>query len=635
MTRVYIAEKPSQGRAIQKAIGAGPPSIPSLSGLKGPPGTLYWTQDGIVICAVGHLLRFREPHEYDEDLKRWSLDKLPMIPTSWPMLPNETPGLKVPERLRAIKKVLTDKSVKEIVIATDAGREGELIARELLEYMLPKTSKAKIYRLWTQSLSENALKKALSSLRPGSSTEGLHHAGKTRQIWDWLEGLNYTRLFSMSCRPYGAGGVISVGRVQTPTLALIVRLQKTIENFVAVKYFEISALASKHGVTLRYAPAEKDRILDRNQAEAIAQEAEGFSGPLLVKTEPKKKGPPPLFDLAGLQKFCSSSKKWTAKATLECAQKLYELGHISYPRTDCTALDPDDKQECINLIMKMAKNPSYHLPSKKTDLVIRPKTFNKKAVEASDHHAIIPTDQIPQGTMDAGMAFMYDQIARRFAAAFLPDWEYLRTTVTMDVNGRLFQAAGNATTKHGWKMLYTGMSETDSDADQDIPFIKSGSKDTLKDCTVVDCQTKPPAPYTEGSLVAAMKKHGIGTQATWANILETLKRRQYIETKNAKLWATTLGVALIELADDKMPSLTDIERTGRMEIFLQSIVTGEQDFDKAKAIVEKTVTEEIQRLKTLDLPNLPMEPTSYGKKSASGPKKFPKRRKPGTQRKKT
>ena len=630
MSRVYIAEKPSQGRAIQQAVGSGKPMSPSMAGIKGPRGTIYWAKDGIIVCALGHLLRFREPHEYDEELKRWSLEKLPMIPTSWPLLPNDQfRGSDTKARISAIKKALNDKSVTEIVIATDAGREGELIARELIDYCLPKSHKIKVSRLWTQSLSENALKKALGSLKTGKSTEGLHDAGKTRQIWDWLEGLNYTRLFSISCKPYGGSGVISVGRVQTPTLALIVRLQKIIENFVPVKYFEVSALASKHGITLRHAPVEQNRILEPEIAQAIADEAEGFTGPLLVKTEPKTKAPPPLFDLAALQKFCSSVMKWTAKQTLDTAQTLYEGGHISYPRTDCTALDPDDQKECVSLILKMSKNPVYHLPSKASDLVIRPKTFNKKAVEASDHHAIIPTDQFPSG-LQPNEQFLYDQIARRFAAAFLPDWEYLRTTVTMDVNGKLFQAAGNSTTKPGWKILYSGMSGNDSAEDQSIPFIKSGSKDTLTDCQVVSCQTKPPAPYTEGSLVAAMKKYGIGTQATWANILETLKKRNYIETKKAKLWATELGVALIEMADEKMPSLTDVERTGRMEVFLQSIVDGEQDFDKAKKIVEKTVQDEISRLKTLQLPTLPVPQGDFKaspKARSAKAKATPRRRK--------
>ena len=600
MAKIYIAEKPSQGRALRDALGPGKPGAGGLPALSKPPGTVYWLKDGACICALGHLLRLKNPHEYNPDLKKWDLDTLPMIPEQWGKIPN-TFQSGVAARLSVMKKLLNSPKVTEIIIATDAGREGELIAREILEWAVPKSKMPKITRVWAQSMSSQALQKAFKNRKDGSTTEGLGNSGKMRERWDWLIGLNFTRLFTIKCKSWGTTGVASVGRVQTPTLAMVVRQERKILDFVATDYFEIEALAKIHGITLRFAPAK--RILQKSEAEKIAQNTEGFQGKLSVKKEAKKQAPPPLFDLANLQKAASSAKGWTAKKTLDTAQNLYEAAAISYPRTDCVALDPQDKADCIDLVIRLGKECLEYkgkIPAKK-DLTIRSKVFSASQVAKSDHHAIIPTEDIPKKFASADEKWLWNTVARRFASQFLPDREYLQTTISMDANGNIFSATGAQTTKAGWKSIYTD----EHTGDVEFPDVKDGAKDTLEDLKVIACKTKPPNRFTEGSLVQAMKKAGIGTQATWAAIIELLKNRKFIESKKGKLIPYELGMKFIEAIEQSIPEMAEIEKTAELEVMLDDLVQKKTSLPKTMTQVITSLKQDTAHLKKTKLPQLP------------------------------
>ena len=459
--------------------------------------------------------------------------------------------------------------------------------------------------MWTSVLNPEGLAKALSNLKPGSSTIGYHYAAEARQRIDWHEGLNLSRIMTIRC--VKGFGMLSVGRVQTPTLGLLVAREEEIENFTPRIYFELSGKAHyKIGgdasmIVLTHAPKQENRIYKPKDAEALRDKAEGAKGPLQVKQTPKKQAPPPLFNLATIGKAASTAKSWGAKKTLDVAQSLYENHKAtSYPRTDCSVLDPSEWDSCQKVLSALTQIPQYkqHIPSPAKRLK-RSTVFNAKKMEGHDHHGLIPTTQIPNPSkLSPDEKFLYKLITERFISQFMPDTEYLQTVITMDANGVLFSSTGRVTTFAGFKAILGGGEEVP------LPQIPDKTPAELKDVELLSKKTKPPPYYTEGSLVERMGKLRLGTQATWAAVIETLKskRRNYAKTQGKYIRPTDTGMALIRTLRDHFPEITSAEKTAKLEENLDLIQVGKLKAKDVEATAFQNTMKTGTRLRTVDLP---------------------------------
>jgi DNA topoisomerase III len=442
--RLYLAEKPSQARDIAAAIG----------GARAGNGSIT-VRDGVVTWALGHLLEQATPETYNEAWGgRWNFENLPMIPDVWKQVVVRQKSTQV----KVIRELL--KGCKEVVIATDAGREGELIAREILTYL---KYRGPVKRLWTSSLVQSDIKKALAALQPGSQTEPLHEAALARAHADWLYGMNGSRAVTLGAQ--NAGTAYPVGRVQTPTLGLVVRREWEIRNFVVSAYYELEAevqSASGSKFKMFHAPAEKDRIKDRAEAERRKTLASGARSPLDVKTEPKSEAPPLPYTLPALQKDANRLLGLSARNTLKLAQELYEAKAITYPRTDCQYLAASQKGEVEPTLDRLAKMfPGAVAAVRAAGITLRDSTFND--AKLTDHHGICPTVQDAGGTGEAGKLFAL--IAERYLRTISPDCKFNRTTVLMDANGVPFKATGRQVTDPGFRGV-TILSEVDEDKDE-------------------------------------------------------------------------------------------------------------------------------------------------------------------------
>ena len=441
MTTVYLAEKPSQAKDLANAIG-----------VTGRANGYIKVKDGVVVNAFGHQFEQAKPEVYNEAWGgRWTFDALPMIPQVWKNVVVKEKAA----QLKIIREVL--KTATLVVIATDAGREGELIAREILEYC---KYKGPVKRLWCSSLVQEDLKKALAALLPGSDKENLHEAAVARAHADWLYGLNGTRAVTLAANTRGTA--YPVGRVQTPTLSMIVRREWEIKNFVPVAYYELEAevqSAAGHKFKMKHAPAEKDRISDKKEAERRKNLAQGAKGPLRVKTEAKSEAPPLPYSLPDLQKDANKFLKLSARKTLSIAQELYEKAKvITYPRTDCTYLAASQKTEVPEILSKLEKVfPESVDALRKQGIVLRDSTFDDKKL--TDHHAICPTNH--EAELTAEQEKLFALIVQRYLRAIAPDCLFNTTSVTLDANGVPFKATGRQTTSPGFKAVSIIKTEED------------------------------------------------------------------------------------------------------------------------------------------------------------------------------
>jgi DNA topoisomerase III len=433
MKTVYLAEKPSQASDIAKILG--------IAGRKD--GYIELKNGDAMTWAIGHLLELVEPKEYNEAWGgRWSWDQLPMIPPEfkYEVVHGKNAQVKV------IKTLL--KSADRVVIATDAGREGELIARELLQHC---KFKGKVDRLWTSSLVASDIANALKSLRPGKETEPLFEAALARQHCDWMHGLSLTRAATLAANV--RGDFYPLGRIQTPVLALAVRRRLAIETFKSEAYYELEATvksASGKSFKMWHAPGEEHRIKERAQAEKLAKQAEKSSAPLKVEKKPGKESPPMPYKLPSLQKDCNRILSLTAKRTLEVAQALYEKKAITYPRTDCEYLAASQKgevSETLEVVSKRFAPAVGVLESLGTHL--RDSTFND--AQLTDHHAIVPTREFVH--LEGIELQVYTLIAQRYLQTISKDCLFDGTKVSLNANGVLFAASGKAVTFEGWKAI--------------------------------------------------------------------------------------------------------------------------------------------------------------------------------------
>jgi DNA topoisomerase-3 len=571
--RLIVAEKPSVGRDIAGALGGGRKGKGSVSGDG-------WT----VTWALGHLAELAPPDAYGEAYKRWRLETLPILPEKFKV--RVTP--KTREQFNVVKALMQDPSVSEVVNACDAGREGELIFAYL--YGLSGCRKP-VRRLWISSLTHEAIRSGFDSLRDGSHMKPLEDAARSRGEADWVVGMNATRAYSVRFgRP---GNVLSVGRVQTPTLKLLVEREAEIEAFKPEKFWTVHARFrrdenSYDGVWFR---GKQNRLDNREAAEEIAEKVRGGTG--LVKKAEKKTAtekPPLLYDLTELQRHANSRFGFTAERTLKAAQSLYEGKKlITYPRTSSRYLSGDMIGGLKKRIDAAGGLPELS-PFAKELLDLSKLPITRRIVDDSkvtDHHAIVPTNKKSSGNLTGDEAKIYDLVARRFLAVFFPGARFENTTVVTEVREETFLSKGRVVLEAGWRALYPdGAGGKKEQEPPVLPPIEAGQEWAVAKTGVKEGETKPPPRYSESALLGAMetagklvedeelrqqmKDSGLGTPATRAATIERLIRVGYVEREKKSLVPTQKGRSLIALLGDSplgSPELTARweERLAKME----------------------------------------------------------------------
>lgn len=577
--KVCIAEKPSVARDIARILGA----TSSKDGyLEGNGYQVTWT--------FGHLCELKEPNDYAVNWKHWSLAALPMVPLRFGIKLIDDEGIK--KQFAIIERLY--QNADEIINCGDAGQEGELIQRWVMQ-------KAKITcpvkRLWISSMTDEAIRNGLANLKDQKEYEPLYLAGLSRAIGDWLLGMNATRLYTLKYgnNRFGKNAqVLSIGRVQTPTLALIVERQKEIDNFKPEPYWVLATIYRDTQFI-----ATKGKLTSKEEGEEAFALIE--NKPFEITSVTKKKGteqPKQLYDLTSLQVDCNRKFGYSAEMTLNTIQSLYERKYTTYPRVDTQHLTDDIYKECPQIMNSLfqatfaAKKPYANLVK---SLGGKPLLKSKRVFDSSkvsDHHAIIPTNVIPQGLTDAERN-VYDLIARRFISVFYPDCKFSTTTVLGKVDEIEFKASGKEILDEGWRIVYNQQAERqptievteNNDADEKIlpTFIKGEKGEHTP--TLTEKQTVPPKYYTDASLLrametagklvddeelrAALKENGIGRPSSRAGIIETLFKRNYIRRQRKNLIATDTGIALIDTIHEKL--LTSAELTGIWEKKLRDI----------------------------------------------------------------
>lgn len=571
MKTLVIAEKPSVARDIARVLKCA---------TKGD-GFLY-SDDYIVSWAVGHLVTLYDPEDYDKELKKWRIETLPIVPTHI-----KTKAIsKTKAQFNVLKKLMNDENVSEIVCATDSGREGELIFRYI--YNLAKCKKH-FKRLWISSMTDTAIKDGFKNLKDGEEYNNLYISAKCRSEADWLVGINASRAFTLK---YNA--LLSIGRVQTPTLAILVQRQKEINEFVPKTYWEVNAIFDGYKAIWTDLKENDTKIFDHEKAIAIIDYVKGKQGIVTsIENKENKQLPPLLYDLTELQRDCNKKYSFSAKETLGIAQDLYEKRKlITYPRTDSRYLSDDMIPKVKSTIQKIQNVEQYtNFANYITGLEKIP--FNKRIIDNSkitDHHAIIPTDvKININGLSEPEFKVYDLIVRRFLAVFYPNYIYNTTKIITTVDEHNFVTKGTAIVQKGWTELNI-QGKNDKKEDDVLPNVKKGDIVTNEDISEVEKQTQPPKAYNEAMLLSAMenagrfvddeslkeqlKEGGLGTPATRAAIIERLIQVRYVQRKGKSLIPTDKGMKLIEVVP---PELKSPITTGKWEKGLSSISKGKME----------------------------------------------------------
>lgn len=591
---VCIAEKPSVAHDIAEVLGA---KVRKEGYFEGNGYQVTWT--------FGHLCTLKEPHEYTPSWKSWSLGSLPMIPPRFGIKLIDDPGIE--KQFHIIERLMGQAEI--IINCGDAGQEGELIQRWVMQ---KAGAKCPVKRLWISSLTEEAIREGFAHLKDQQEFQPLYEAGLSRAIGDWTLGMNATRLYTLK---YGQNKqVLSIGRVQTPTLALIVNRQKEIENFVPKQYWELktlyrdtlfSAIVRKSDEELaeeaaqekenpaarkKAAPKEDANrgippITDRKTGEELLQRIQ--NAPFTITDITAKKGteaPPRLFDLTSLQVECNKKFSYSADMTLQLIQSLYEKKVATYPRVDTTFLSDDIYPKCPKILEGIKDYARFTAPLAGKQLLKSKKVFDNSKV--TDHHAIIPTGVQPQGLTDMEKR-VFDLIARRFIAVFYPDCKFSTTTVTGEADSIEFKVSGKQILDPGWRVIFAKDTEEESKEGEEesvLPAFSKGESGPHQP-QLNEKWTQPPRPYTEATLLRAMetagklvdndelrdalKENGIGRPSTRAAIIETLFKRHYIRKERKNLIATPTGVELIQLIREEL--LKSAELTGIWEKKLREI----------------------------------------------------------------
>ena len=607
---VCIAEKPSVAKEIADVLGA-------RSRRDG-----YYEGNGYqVTWTFGHLCTLKEPHDYTPMWQRWSLSSLPMIPPRFGIKLIDDRGIE--KQFKIIEQLM--QAADMIVNCGDAGQEGELIQRWVMQ---KAQAKCPVKRLWVSSLTEEAIREGFATLKDQSEYQSLYEAGLSRAIGDWLLGMNATRLYTLKYAKNRQ--VLSIGRVQTPTLAMIVKRHFEIENFVPQQYWTLKTLyrdttfnvilkkseeelmaeieKQKEKAEKKGAPFDVSEAFRKAEAaspgiEPITSEAQGAEimerikdAPFTVTSIEKKDGkelPPSLFDLGLLQTECDRKYGIPIDVTLQTVQSLYEKKVTTYPRVDTTYLSDDIYPKCPNILRGLRDYQTLVAPLAGKPLLKSKKVFDNKKV--TDHHAIIPTGVYPQGLTDIEKK-VYDLIARRFIAVFYPECKFQTTTIYGESAEIPFKASGRKIIDPGWKAVFQGESSDEKEEKEITTFTKGESGPHLPE--LLEKWTQPPKPYTEGTLVRAMetagkfvddeelrdamKEQGIGRPATRAEIIKTLYKRNYIQKAKKNIVATQTGIELIATIRNEL--LKSAELTGQWEKKLRDI---EKRQYEAKTFIEE------------------------------------------------
>ncbi|RXK81953.1 type IA DNA topoisomerase [Filimonas effusa] len=586
--KVCIAEKPSVARDIAEVLGA-----------RQRRDGYYEGNDYQVTWTFGHFCTLKEPHDYHEQWKFWRLEDLPIIPATFGIKLIENDG--VQKQFKVIEQLV--QQCEEVINCGDAGQEGELIQRWVLQ---KARCAVPVKRLWISSLTEQAIREGFEKLKDSDQYNNLYAAASGRAIGDWLLGMNATRLFT---RKFAAGKkvLLSIGRVQTPTLAMIVQRQKEINAFVSEEYWELKTIYRDTEFT---ATIDRLRALEKAEKGLAYLKEHEFTITSFEKKEGRE-GNPRLFDLTALQVAANKKYAYSADDTLKYIQSLYEKKLVTYPRVDTTYLPEDMYPKIAGILQDMTPYAALTAPLLEHPIPKLKTVFDDSKV--TDHHAIIPTGIYPSGIGQEEKR-VYDLIARRFIAAFYPECKISNTTVLGKAGQVPFKATGKQILEPGWKEVYVNDSSIKKEGEEDeklIPVFEVGESGPHTP-RIHHGKTSPPKPYTEASLLRAMetagkqvedeemrellKDNGIGRPSTRANIIETLFRRKYIEKRKKNLFATQTGIDLIDTIQTEL--LKSAELTGLWERKLRQIEKGAYSIDTFKQELIQMVVDLTHEVKT-------------------------------------
>ncbi|WP_395708713.1 type IA DNA topoisomerase [Reyranella sp.] len=576
--QIVITEKNSQAKDVRAAIGS---------------------RYGVILPAEGHLIDLLEPEEVVPEWKRWA--PILLKPDGLYGTRPAMGGNKV-AKLKAIHDAL--RTAQCVWLATDCDREGQLIGQEILEHY---AYRGRVMRVLFTAQDSQTIRTAFSQAKPNVEYARLYAAAVARRQADQIYNLSLTRTATVTLGRSGRG-VIGVGRVKTPTLAIVCRRELEIRNFVPVTYFEVVATAKVASGEFKMRHAPQERILRRDIAEAVAAAAQGFEGPLGVRVEDKRQSPPRLHDLPSLQKLCAARFGWSAARTLEIAQELYDgqgKKIITYPRAEVRYLPESLIADVPRIVAGLQVGQSFRdIPVPAPPVIRRGAsgTFHDKGLEGASHHAVIPNPNTV-GTLRQvwpGLSLdekkLFDVIARAYLAALMPDFRYRQTTATLDVAGFPFKATGRQPIELGWRAAFPEWQPVDEKGDGAalLPSLRNGEPARLHDPIVETKETKPPPRYNEGTLIEAMQNawrfvddevlrdrlkeaKGIGTPATRAEIIGGLKKQEFLVLQGKNIVPTETGLKLFAVLKDADPTLVDPGQTAQMECLLDDVVVGKQE----------------------------------------------------------
>jgi len=615
---LIIAEKPSVANDLARVLGKDP-----AIGRFEKHDEYFENERYVISSAVGHLVQQALPTTPEGKNLPWNFDCLPVLPKEFALEPSEQKGGK--SRLTVLKKLMKRKDVTELINACDAGREGELIFRYIVQYCGVEKP---VRRLWMQSMTDGSIREAFASLRSDEEMRPLADAAYCRSESDWLVGINSTRAMTAFNSKFGGFNKTPVGRVQTPTLALLAEREQEIAEFVSEDYFEVVgsfAVAAGTYPGRWFDPnfkksedkphARAERIWDRPFAEAVVRRCEGRTAAVEEKKKPVKQIAPQLYDLTSLQREANGRFGFSARRTLQLAQALYEKHKaLTYPRTDSRYLPDDYVGTCLGTLEKIAKAsgrtisdlPGHAAKALQDRLVTGSNRRVFNGAKVSDHFAIIPTGQIP-GHLDEAEQKLYDMVSRRFIAAFYPQAEFESTTRISTIGEDQFKSEGKILVEPGWLAVYGKTAEVANSSDngddeedenkkgeRQIVPVQPGERADLKRVEILEKATRPPARYNESTLLSAMEtagkrvededlrdamaERGLGTPATRAAIIEGLILDKYVSREGRDLFVTTRGMRLIDqLHDMEIGILTSPEMTGEWEYKLKEMEHGKFD----------------------------------------------------------
>jgi len=606
--RLIVTEKPSVARDIARALGIRASGTGVIDG-----------GDTRITWCLGHLIELAEPAAYEKSWKSWRMETLPMMPDRFRLKARKDTR----DQWKVVRSLLRDGQLREVVNACDAGREGELIFSNVYRY---SGCKAPVHRLWISSMTAQAIRSGFERLRDGAEMRDLQDAARCRSEADWLVGLNATRAMTLRARQVPGSVLLSLGRVQTPTLAMMVTREIAIEEFVPRAFWQVKVrFAVDEGpweaLYVEQGPDGKrvDRLGERSLAEAVLERIRGLDGEVVdVRRKRKREKAPLLYDLTTLQKEANRRFRYSAKRTLEIAQALYEKHKVlTYPRTDARHIGSDQVPELPNLLRGLHFGP-YQATAEQV-LAGWPRKLGKRVVddsEVSDHHAIVPTGADPSASsLKKDEKRIFDLVARRFLAVFLPDAVFAVAELDTAIGEDLFAARGRTCLDPGWRAIDPPASTRKKDDEVELPPVEQGATARQQACDIHEGETKPPRRFTEATLLTAMerageslddtelkramKRNGLGTPATRAAIIETLLGRGYIERKRRILQPTAQGRALI--GSLPVEALGSPKLTGEWEARLVAMTEGREARDAFMTDIRSFTAEMVAALRDSEI----------------------------------